>query len=125
MNPFVIAGEYFVWQYSYGITEFLRAWFNIHWFLFHFFSFPVLLRTMFQPLFRIREDYGRGFDPQKTAEALTINLIMRITGFITRIFLLCIGLVVECAMFVVGLASFVVYLLSPLEIPAAFLIILL
>lgn len=125
MNPFVIAGEYFVWQYSYGIIEFLRAWLNIHWFLFYFFSFPMLLRTMFQPLFRIKEEYGRGFDPQKTAEALTVNIIMRVTGFITRAFLLCVGLVMEGALFIVGLATFVIYLLSPLGIPVVFLIILL
>src|SRR3989344_7504463 len=113
MNPFLIASEYFIWQYSYGFVEFLGAWINVHWFLFYFFSFPMLLRTLFQPLFRIKEEYGRHFDLQKAAEALTVNIIMRITGFIVRVFLLCIGLIAECVAFIICFAAFIIYLISP------------
>ena len=117
MNPFLIAAEYFAWQYSYGIIEFLRAWANIHWFLFYFFSFPMLLRTMFQPLFRLKEDYGRHFDLQKVAEAITVNIIMRITGFITRIALLLVGAVVEAVVFILTFVIFIMYLVAPIGIP--------
>src|SRR3989344_9629634 len=113
MNSFLVFSEYLLWQYSSGIAEFLRAWANIQWFLFYFFSFGMLSRTLFQPLFRIKEEYGRHFDLQKAAEALTINIIMRITGFIVRVFLLCIGLIAECVAFIICFAAFIIYLISP------------
>lgn len=119
MNPVVVAIEYFTWQYTSGIFEYLRAWGNIHWFLYYFFSLPILVQTLFQPLFRIKEDYGRGIDFQKIAEAMTINLIMRITGLVVRLVLIVVGLVVEIAVFVLGICGFIIFLLSPIGVPIA------
>lgn len=77
----------------------------------------MLLRTLFQPLFRLKEEYGLHFSLQQIIEAITVNIIMRITGFITRVILLCLGFIIECLFFVIGLTGLIIYLTSPLGVP--------
>src|SRR3989338_907047 len=81
----VVFFEFFEWMYGEGTEEFLKAWRNVHWFFFHFFSVPLIARPLFQPLKRLKEKSGRGFDPEKFFENLAINTLMRFVGFLIRL----------------------------------------
>ena len=73
-----------IWLYQRGIAEYFRAWGNIHWFLYHYFSVPVLLRTFFAPFHRIREYRARGFDLEDWAGVFIVNNLMRFVGIVVR-----------------------------------------
>lgn len=112
--------EYAVWHYTKGLAEFLRAWGNIHWFLFKFFSTSMMIKTFFQPLHRVKESYAKTFDIQKIAESLLVNTIMRGVGMIFRLVFLSLSFVSEVAAFGAGFLLFILYIGAPIVIPLAF-----
>lgn len=118
----IVFFDFFEWLYGEGVPEFLKAWRNLHWFFYHFFSVPLMLRSLFQPLKRLKEKYGRGFDPEKFFENLAINTIMRIAGFFIRITFLVFAGIAQIFVFVFGAVFFVLFLTAPIFIPAATII---
>lgn len=122
MNAVLVSLEFLGWLYSGGIKEFSKAWVNIHWFLYHFFSVPELIRTLFSPLKRLKESYRGGFDPEKFFSALAVNIIMRITGFITRLFILFAALCAQITALVLGMLFFVFFLATPIIGPLGILV---
>ncbi|OGZ41536.1 MAG: hypothetical protein A3C80_03555 [Candidatus Ryanbacteria bacterium RIFCSPHIGHO2_02_FULL_45_43] len=122
MNIPVIFFQYISWHYREGVKEVFKAWKNIHWFLYHFFSINILLRTLFKPFRRIREEYGRGFDPGKVAETLAVNIIMRAVGAFIRGALLLVAVAAELGAFVFGVLLFIYYLASPLLVPIGLIV---
>ncbi|PIR69553.1 MAG: hypothetical protein COU47_02250 [Candidatus Niyogibacteria bacterium CG10_big_fil_rev_8_21_14_0_10_46_36] len=113
--------SYVYWLYREGVGAFFRAWMNYHWFVYHFFSVPVLARTMFAPWRRMQEAGARGFDPEKIAERIIINSVLRITGFVIRFVFLLTAIASECALFVVGCILFLYFITSPVSVPATFI----
>ena len=118
MSYTLIFFEYLSWHYGGGTKEFLKAWFNIHWFWYHFFSIPVLINTFFKPYHRMNEGYSRGFDPQKFFETLIVNTILRIVGIMIRIVFISVGLLAQIATLIGGISLFIIYIASPIIIPA-------
>ena len=114
MSASLIFFEYFAWHYSSGINEFLKAWKNVHWFWYHFFSVPILINTLFQPYRRIQEKYKRGFDPERFFETLIVNLIMRVSGFIVRTVFLLTALIIQILVIFIGILLFILYLGTPI-----------
>lgn len=108
--------NYLVWHYGPGIGEFLSAWKHVQVFLFRFFSVRVLLRTLFQPFRRIREDYGHGFDPEKLFAAAAGNMVSRMVGFLVRGVFLVIAFVAEISFALLGTALFVFFLVLPIAL---------
>jgi len=45
MGYTIIFFDYMAWHYGAGVKEYLKAWMNIQWFWYHFFSMPVLLKS--------------------------------------------------------------------------------
>lgn len=121
MRAGVVLFEFLEWIYGEGIREFVRAWANLHWFFYHFFSVPELLRTIFQPLKRRRETYQKGFDPEKFFEAAAINTVMRVAGFFVRATLILLALVIEMAVFLLAAAALIIFLGFPLFAPLGIL----
>lgn len=115
--PIVVFYEYLTWQYREGIREYMRAWQNIHWFLWRVFSVSLLLRTFFAPFRRTSESYGRGFDPAVIAQTLLVNLITRFVGAIVRAVLLAVAFLFQSAVLVGGGILFIWFLLTPVVIP--------
>lgn len=108
--------SYLVWHYGPGMSEFLAAWRHMHVFLLHFFSVRVLFRTLFQPFHRIREDYGRGFDPEKILAAVAGNMVSRMVGFFVRGVFLVIAFAAEIVMAFAGSVLFVFFLVLPVAL---------
>jgi len=90
------------WLYRDGIREYTRAWMNIHWFLYHFFSVPVLLGSFFAPFHRIHESRHAGFDVEDWLGVFAVNSLMRLVGMIVRTAFLVIGIFSELLVFAVG-----------------------
>ena len=80
------------------------------------------MRTLFKPFRRIREEYGRGFDPGKVAETLAVNIIMRAVGAFIRGALLLVAVAAELGAFVFGVLLFIYYLASPLLVPIGLIV---
>lgn len=118
----MLLGEYLSWHYSLGIVEFARAWKNIHWFLFYYFSIPILLASLFAPFHRIQERRTRGFDPQNWFEVFIVNSMMRIVGAVVRLIVITVGLCTQMVTFLIGAGSFLFFVTAPVAIPASFII---
>ena len=97
------------------ISNFLR--FNLS-----FFSFSLLLKTLFHPWRKYQESYGRGFDPKRFFSTLSFNAISRILGAIVRILVITIGGISTLFLLLLGLVAFILWILSPVLIFAGLIL---
>lgn len=113
MNVAVVLGSYFFWHYTLAFGELLILYRDFLWFIGRWFSFGVLLRTLFSPWRRLGEKYRGGFNLGAWAETLMINLLMRLVGLVFRLGLLFIGLILWLAAALLGLGFFLLWPLLP------------
>lgn len=113
----VVFFDYFIWLYSGGVKEYFRAWANLQWFLFHFFSVDIMVRTLFVPWHRMREQGGRGLDIEGMFARFAVNSILRIVGVIIRVSLIISAVIFETVLFVAAFLMFVIFILSPALVP--------
>ena len=106
--------EYFRWHYGRGFGEFVDICRNILIFLFHFFSFRLLLATLFSPWKRMGEHYEKGLHIESIASTFIVNTIMRVVGFVARGSILLLGSVIVLVFLVLSFAGSVIWLLMPL-----------
>lgn len=118
MNFIVVSATYLRWVYGEGFFEFLRAWRNYQWFFYHFFSMGILTKTLFAPWKRIQEKGGRGFDPGLFLQRLVINILLRLVGFFIRMIVILAGLLAELVLFIVAFVMFLLFVASPVAVPA-------
>ena len=118
MNPTVIFTGYFRWYYGKAIGGIFTVWRNFLWFVLHFFSFFLLLKTLFSPWKRLHEDYRRqGFHPGLFFQTLIVNFIMRIVGSIIRSIIIVIALMFLLLVFAAGLLFFIFWIVAPVGVP--------
>jgi hypothetical protein len=115
-----LAFRYVLWHYSRGIVDLLRVWSNFLWFFYHFFSIPLLLRTLFSPFQRLDESYKKGLDLEAFFTTLGVNIIMRIIGAMIRLFMIALGVLALLTTLAIGAFFFVAWILSPLVVAALF-----
>lgn len=118
---FVSIVAYFRWHYTKAYFDIWGLWNNFLWFGYHFFSLPLLLRTLFLPLFRIREKTAR-FDLGEFFENLLVNTVMRLVGFVLRTAVLIIGAAALFLILAIGVTIFVFWAFLPLFILYLFMI---
>jgi len=106
--------EFLSWHYSKGLKLYLRRWvFALGWVI-HYFSLTLLPLSLFSPWKRLVEnDDVVGFNLQKIFEQITFNLISRVIGAMTRLFLMFCGIVVLIPVFVIGLIGVLFWLCFP------------
>jgi hypothetical protein len=116
MHIVAISRAYFTWHYGRSLGEALAIWGNFLRFTLHFFSVPLLLRTLFSPWRRMHEGYSKegGFDISTAASALVVNLLMRFIGFLVRTVLIVLGLLFFILVAVSGIMAALLWLLAPL-----------
>ena len=105
--------QYGRWHYGRGISEFFKTAKNFLAFLLHFFSIFLLLKTLFHPWRRMKENYAGGLDLGALASSLIVNMIMRIVGIVSRLVIIALGIFTLGAAFVGALISLVLWLLAP------------
>lgn len=113
--------RYIKWHYVDAARDILKAWGNILWFNFNYFSVWLLIQTFFAPWRRITWEYGRGFDIGRYLFIFASNLVSRILGAFMRSFLIAAGIIIEFALLFLGIIFFLFWLSLPALIIAAFL----
>jgi hypothetical protein len=111
-DPFFLA--YLKWHYGRGLREFFGVSGNFLWFVSNFFSFKLLLKTLFAPWKRLGEHYEGGLDLSAFASALIVNGLMRVVGFCTKTLVLLVGLVSYIVVLVFSFFIFIIWVLAPL-----------
>ena len=103
------------WHFETAFHELYEFWKNLIWFGYHFFSLPLLLKTLIRPLYRIHESAppGTGLNVELFFENLTINIIARIVGFFLRTCIIIIGLLYQACIIILGPLLFIVWFLLP------------
>ena len=122
MTLFIFLGRYFAWHYTAGLFGCLRLLADFLWFVYHFFSIPVLGRTLFAPWRRLAESYREGFNPEQALEIFIVNVLMRTFGFVVRTIFLLVALTALAATFFLGLFVTLVFLFAPVIILGSFII---
>jgi hypothetical protein len=105
--------RYIMWHYTLALRDILKVWGNFFWFIGHYFSMPLLLRTFFSPWKRMSEQYQKD-GLEALAEVVVVNIMSRTLGMFVRFILLLVGLTVEIFLIVGLLIFYVVWLVLPL-----------
>ena len=122
MTPWRLVRAYVGWHYSAALTAWWQIYVDSLWFLFHFFSISILIRTLFAPWRRLAEGYPTGFSLKASAETLIINSLMRLVGFVFRIFFIFGACLIITLAFVLGWVILVFWLVAPPLALALFLV---
>lgn len=106
---------YIRWHFGTAFQEMYEFWKNLSWFGYHFFSIPLLVKTLFRPIYRINESTapGTGLNLELFFENLTFNVMARVVGFILRLFLIFCGGVYQLIIVIIGPILFLIWLFLP------------
>jgi hypothetical protein len=109
-----ILASYIFWHYGQAYKDLKTIFLNLIWFLFHFFSISVLLKTLFSPWKRVvDETYKGGLDIEGYASATLVNIIMRLVGFVSRSILILAGLICIIFILISAILVFIAWTLLP------------
>lgn len=103
-----IIGMFFSWYFKEAPKNIVGIWRNFILFVANYFSIIILLKTLFSPWKRIREEHGRGFDLMNFLSVLTLNVFSSFLGFLIRSVVIVWGVAAEIFVLVLG-ACFVVF----------------
>lgn len=107
MKTVKIVPLYFLWHYILSWKDAWGVYTNFLWFVWNYFSIPLLLRTLFSPWRRLQE-MESGF-----LSNLFITTIMRFVGAGVRVCTIALGLVAFCATGFAGVVAVVLWILAP------------
>ena len=113
MNFSLFITQYSLWHYGRGIKSYFSNWGNLLWFTYHFFSIPLLVRTLFSPFERMSDEYRKGLDLGAFFSTLLINTIMRLVGAAVRGVIVVIGLISLAFVLAAGLVLLIAWILMP------------
>jgi hypothetical protein len=92
MTSLLFLNHYLVWHYTVALWLIAHIWKNILWFTVHFFSIPLLLKSLFAPWKRMTETTGGRFDFEAIAGVIVIGFFSRLVGALVRSFIVILGL---------------------------------
>ncbi len=107
-----------LWYYTRGVRDLFALWLNFVWFVNHFFSLPLLMRTFFNPWKRMTDGYRLG-GFEEIAGTFVLNITSRIFGACIRLFLIIGGVCALILMTVILFFVVVGWLCLPIFISAA------
>ncbi|PIR46979.1 MAG: hypothetical protein COV07_01430 [Candidatus Vogelbacteria bacterium CG10_big_fil_rev_8_21_14_0_10_45_14] len=106
---------YFRWHYVEGVRDLVSLWRDLIVFLNHFFSIPLLLRTLFYPWRRMDDKRRNGsFDPSGFFEDMIVSLLMRLVGLWVRLPTIFVGVILLVLMIVLFPVIVLLWLILPL-----------
>jgi len=107
--------KFLAWHYSEGLIYYLNRWVYSLRFIEHYFSIPLLIKTLFYPWKRLEsEDTGPGFSISRYFENLSFNFISRLIGAMVRTVLIFAGLFMIAFVFVGGGLGIILWAIIPL-----------
>lgn len=113
MRILSLAPAYLRWHYTSAFRSILFIWIDLLWFVYHFFSVPMVVRTFLSPWKRLGEEPRVGFHPQEFFEALVTNTMMRIVGVIIRTVFLLMAALSLVAMLFAGVVMLLIWPFLP------------
>ncbi len=122
MKYFVIFPYYLSWHYGRGYHELFNTLKNFIIFIPTFFSIGTLLKTLFSPLYKMKERYEGGFDIGNLMEVTVVNLIMRVVGFIVRTVVIIAGFIASVVTVVFSFSLIIVWSVIPFAVSLAFVV---
>lgn len=105
------------WHYLQAPKDVFGVWMNFLWFVLHFFSIPILLRTLISPFQRLSEQYEGGLDPARIAETIIVNILMRLVGFLIRSAIILLGIAFFLVVLSLGAIAMVLWFFVPIILP--------
>ncbi|MBI4054298.1 MAG: hypothetical protein HY397_03145 [Candidatus Doudnabacteria bacterium] len=115
-----LVSAFAVWFFGIAPKKIVEIWGNYLAAVMHYFSVPLLLRTLFAHWHRDIEGYGRGFDFNRYFRVFMMNSVSRLVGLGVRSVTIAVGLGAEAVVFFSGLVFLSFWLLAPVAIPALF-----
>lgn len=115
MTTIRLISTYAQWHFGIAFQELYELWKNLIWFGYHFFSLPLLLKTLIRPIYRIHESAppGGGLNIELFFENITVNMIARVVGFFLRTFLILCGMLYQIVILIMGPIVFLIWFLFP------------
>lgn len=104
--------SYLLWHYVYAWADLVRLYRNFSWFLWNFFSIPLLSKTLFSPWKRLQEAAQK--DTAGVLGSFILNTLLRFVGFFARILTLCLGFVSLALFLFAGVVFLIIWPLLPL-----------
>ncbi len=120
MSPVLFFADYFLWHYSRAFHDIIIVFSNLMWFVGHFFSIPLLLRTLFSPWKRVTEEVHIS-GVEDFFGSILVNIITRIIGAVVRVMIIALGLLVLLALFVSMFVTLVLWSFAPAVVGFLFL----
>ncbi len=118
-NQFMLA-DFFVWYYGKALRDISVLWLNGIWFIVHFFSIPLLLRTLFLPWRRMTDTYARG-SVEEFLSTFVMNVMTRVFGAMVRSVIIFIGVFFLIVATIILVLVLTLWLILPLGSVVAFL----
>ncbi len=112
--------DYFSWHYGRAFKDIFHVWANFFWFLLKFFSITLLLRTLFSPYKRLKEEHNKA-GVEDLIGVIIVNTVMRILGALVRTVIIIAGLLTLLFWVFVLIFLFVFWLIAPFAIFVAFI----
>lgn len=110
----ILLKEYLIWHYSEAVEDIFYLWRNFSWFFYHYFSIPLLFKTIFSPFYRIQTSYDiRDFNLEDIASTFALNVVSRIIGFFIRSLVLIIGTGAELIILLSVIPALLIWILMP------------
>jgi ATP-dependent Clp protease ATP-binding subunit ClpA len=107
-------GGFFRWYIGSGLKEMFAIWGRFIIFIPRFFSFKLLLRTLFVPWHRdVSLKNWRGIRPLRSAERFLWSFFSRFVGAIVRLFVVCSGIVIWPLVIFGGAVGMILYIGAP------------
>lgn len=107
MSVLTFFPRYLLWHYTTALLDGARAASNLFWFLAHFFSLELILKTFFVPWKRLGESQG------SLIGRLIVNGMMRIIGIAMRLLVFVCAAVLFVVLTAAVLVAFVLWIALP------------
>ncbi len=120
MGIAIFLGEYITWHYGQALRDIWELGKNFLWFGYYLFSLELLLKTLFAPFYRIREESKGVVALEALLENIVANTVSRVVGFLFRTIVLIIGIIFEGAVIIATTAILAVWIFFPILLPALF-----
>jgi ATP-dependent Clp protease ATP-binding subunit ClpC len=105
---------YLPWHYRTGLLAVIRIWWNFLEFTYHYFSIPLLVRTLFSPFKRTyRVKHIPGFSFQDLFDRLTFNTVSRVIGAVVRMSVIICGVFSLVVVALLGGIGIVLWVILP------------
>jgi len=116
MDILIFLQDYIIWHYGRAVRDFFAIAEDLLWFVYHFFSLPVLTRTLFSPFSRIHTTGFSVLAIEASLQNIALNFISRAVGFLLRSIVISAGIVSLMVMAPLLAATLILWLFLPLII---------